>query len=891
MNSYMPKRETILNRLNSNKDKNMFCKIADLTNEASVESFFISKLLEDLGYKPDNIKPKVSIKQEKMANGAKSYYYKPDYVIHKNNVDLLVIDAKSTKEHIEDYVEQCVHYCIILNRDHRTIRFFMLSNGIKTALYSLESSVPVLELAFWDFEVGNEKYEKLRKFINLSALIDTNTVSSTEKYITIKRVNKEEAQKVFLSCHKYIWSTEKRGPLSAFTEFVKLIFVKLWNDKVLNDKYEKLPNGDLKVDEESNTFSVKWIESREDEIISPVSSVLFKNLLDRIQDDIEQNHKKTIFDKDEKINLKPTTIKGVAKKLERLNLFGIDEDLNGRLFETFLNSTMRGEALGQYFTPRSIVLLGTLLADLQVSDTHIDKVIDASCGTGGFLIEALTIMRNKVRLNQSLSHHEKEVLINKIANESMFGIDAAADPNLSRIARINMYLHGDGGSHIYFNDGLAKKIEIDKFDDRLLQSETLDMISKIREKEFDVVLTNPPFSMWYENANEVQRDILKEYELLKIEGTKKIRNRLRGSEMFIERYSGLLKPGGKLISIIDDTVLSSSDYSYFRDFIRKNFIIKAIISLHGDAFQMSKARVKTALIYLIKKENQDDQQTAAFMYSSIYLGVDDMPLTSPPEFVKKAREKAKLEIEHIISCFDLFKSGAKDFWYIPFNRLHDRLDVKSCVPLFGRYIDKWLSDGYDVKSLEDLFTIREEIIYPKSKFPTDHFNILTITYSGECQSSEVRLGKEINFSKMLIVREGDIVFSEYNTYHGAIGYVTKEHDGSLASSSYTVVRCNVPKISIYLWSIMRTTEIRADFLSSAIGMGRQTICWDTISKVRIPLLKTEEMERISISIQNAWDSIKKSNLAITQVFNDLNGKFDVESDESHNRFEATKPPK
>ena len=40
-------------------------------------------------------------------------------------------------------------------------------------------------------------------------------------------------------------------------------------------------------------------------------------------------------------------------------------NLNGRLFETLLNTTMRGKDLGQYFTPRSVVKLGVKLARLR----------------------------------------------------------------------------------------------------------------------------------------------------------------------------------------------------------------------------------------------------------------------------------------------------------------------------------------------------------------------------------------------------------------------------------------------------------------------------------------------------------------------------------------------
>ena len=46
--------------------------------------------------------------------------------------------------------------------------------------------------------------------------------------------------------------------------------------------------------------------------------------------------------------------------------------------------------------------------------------------------------------------------------------------------------------------------------------------------------------------------------------------------MFLERYYGLLRPGGKLITVIDDTLLASKDFAYVRDYIRDRFLVRAI---------------------------------------------------------------------------------------------------------------------------------------------------------------------------------------------------------------------------------------------------------------------------------------------------------------------------
>ena len=100
--------------------------------------------------------------------------------------------------------------------------------------------------------------------------------------------------------------------------------------------------------------------------------------MDDMEKQIARRVKQRFFDKDEQIDLKPETIRGVAERLESFYLFGIDADLNGRLFENFLSATMRGKDLGQYFTPRTLVKLGVGLGDLKTADC----ILDGCCGTG-----------------------------------------------------------------------------------------------------------------------------------------------------------------------------------------------------------------------------------------------------------------------------------------------------------------------------------------------------------------------------------------------------------------------------------------------------------------------------------------------------------------------------
>ena len=349
-------------------------------------------------------------------------------------------------------------------------------------------------------------------------------------------------------------------------------------------------------------------------------------------------------------------------KLQHWDMFGIDEDLNGRLFETFLNATMRGKDLGQYFTPRSIVKLVTKLADVKVGRKphEVEKIIDACCGTGGFLIEVLTEMRNAVRDNAGLGPREKDALHEQICNDSIYGVDFGKNPPIARIARINMYLHGDGGSRIYYADALDKEMEVAKTEEAEVKHDQEELKKAIdKGMKFQCAVTNPPFSMTKDMRNDTEARILKRYDLAKIVGTGRFRSGLRSNAMFIERYRDLLEDGGRLLTVIDDSLLAGDDFSEVRNFIRKEFIIKAIISLPGDAFQRSGARAKTSVLYLTKRAPGEAGQPDAFVYECRHVGLDDVVLRTRASVAESKKSLAAGEINEVVTAFRSFLGGKK----------------------------------------------------------------------------------------------------------------------------------------------------------------------------------------------------------------------------------------
>lgn len=881
-------------------DKCIFCNRDDLTNEASVEQFFINRLLNDLGYKDNQIKPKTSISEILVSRGSKRINYKPDYVLTYRRSPRWIIDAKAPTEDLDKWVGQCSSYCLELNQhydDRNPVEFFLLSNGLITNLYRWDSNTPLLELRLEDFNPGNPIYEKLRFLLVASKLSQEaeDRIQSVETHdFEFIRPTPEKAKNIFSQCHDYIWKADKRSPSSAFMEFIKVMFVKLWADRELrNDPaIARLLEHSNKLPASAVSFSVQWIESRENEITNPINDIHFIRLRERIEEEISREQKKRLFDKGEEIRLKRETIKEVVRRLEHYDMYGIDEDLNGRLFETFLSAIMRGQALGQFFTPRSIVKLMVLMANLEANDTKISYVLDACCGSGGFLIEALAIMREKIRNNKSLSTERRDELIDELSNHHLYGIDAGVDPEIVRIARINMYLHGDGGSKIYFADSLDKNLisdESGKREDRLDREELKEALEK--DLLFDVVLTNPPFAMRYEASNLGEKRILEQYDIARVDpNTSELKPSLRSSAMFIERYRDLLRPGGMLLTVIDDTILSSQEHSSVRDYIRKCFIIKGVVSLHGDAFQRAGARAKTSILYLEKKRRLNEEQPDTFMDFSIYLGVDDLTAHATITEIEEARSKAEEEIDRILSNLRDYKAGKQEPWLVPAHRLTDRLDAKHCVPQQGRFASQWREDGFPVNPLNEFVELVSDEFSPQD-YPDKDFRIMRVQYDGECIYYETLKGKDIKYKTMQIVHEWDLVFSNIGAVMGSIGIVPRDLGGCIVSSEYTILRAANQIDTVYLWSVLRSSELRSDLLSTASGISRHRIKWPNIGVVKVPVLPEEDRKEIYENYMQAYKLIERAEKSLREIRSLVDYKLNVESDESKRRFESTKPPR
>lgn len=898
-------------------NNNMFCELKDLSNEATVEQFFVNRLLSELGYKDSQIKPKNTLAELSVNAGRRKMNYRPDYALKLQRHVRWVVEAKGVGESLDAFVGQCSGYCLGINQNTTSgnpATHFMLTNGVSTRVYEWDQSAPVLELAFEDFQPSSAKFKRLKELLGADTVAErvkaVAAPSSRTDTLTIARASISEINSAFAWCHRHIYRREHLNYSAAFMEFVKLIFLKLLSDRDVHAANPGLGvSGSAQVSASGVRFSKAWVESREADHSSPVDAILFKNLLDDLEEQIASGTKKRIFERGEHIKLQPETIKGVVEKLQGLDLYSIDSDLNGRLFETFLNATLRGKDLGQFFTPRSVVKLATRIASIEVTGSHIDTVLDSCCGTGGFLIEALSDMWAKVDANVSLSAQEKERLHHEIATKHIVGVDVAQDPALARIARINMFLHGDGGSSIYQLDALDKAVKVPSTDSVERRAERAEFRMRIQGEGFDVALTNPPFAKEYVRKTEPEAEILDRYELAydTTGGKRKPLPGLKSSIMFIERYYDLLKPGGRLVTVIDDSILGGERDSRVRDFIRAKFLVRAVVSLPGDAFQRSQARVKTSIVVLEKKAADNQEQPPVFMYYCTKVGVDDVARQRVLPADEIARERAGQEIETVMDLYTAFKNGEEraSAWAVQPEKLAGRLDVKACLPQVGRRVTAWEEAGLTVVTadamLEPGFLPEEDgeedvavarasdlIVAADTSEEVTH---LRVRYDGFAEPGDTIVASDSKYRTLYRVRENDIVISHINAVHGAVCVVPADLGGTVVTSEYTVCRAREGYDPYLLWEMLRTPEARADLLLSSSGIGRTRVHWANVRELKLPIPPDDVAAKVVEAVKLAHQREAEARQAYALARKSLSDALGTDNRESRDLLAAFKPPR
>jgi len=814
-----------------------------LKSEAEVETRLLAKLFNDLGYTDEYIVPKKHIPPVTVNEGSKKKTVEVDFfLLGQNKKPRVIVEAKDPKVSVASAWGRAASYALSYNRnkpDNDRIKWLLISNGHITCLYPHDSDTPVVTVRLSDFSSGAPPYVTLRTYLKFKAISEVKV-----RPLVFESIAPDKLNQLFFKCHDLVWKKEKLAPTDAFFEFCKFIFIKINLDKIREELPQDTPTHLI-------PLTLDWLKAQETTSKHPVRDILFADLHSRLEEAIIKDKKKRIFEKGETLKLSASTCKELIKEFQSVNLSSIDEDLNGRMFEVFLTAAIRGRALGQYFTPRPVVDFMTRIALRNFSIDTPPKIIDACCGTAGFLIEAMAYMISGLREDTRLNKEEKVNKKELICNSCLYGIDA--NERVARIARINMYLHGDGGSHIYHGDGLDIDPVITEDMKQEKRDEIEDLKKKVYENTFDIILSNPPFSMTYVSSNDDEERILKQHELTRDKTSAK------SSILFLNRYYELLKPGGEMLIVLDDTVLNGSSLRFVREWILQKFVILSIHSLPFNAFFKAEANIKTSILHVRKKVKDTESQGYIFMSIANNIGHDnslnDTPfrnnltdiLTAYLEWQRTGHLTESVKNNHdpneILEC-------PQQYWLIPpeeltverFDTFFYAPDLKNVYRIFEKEKKEGTIDiiyGRDLKLIPKL-TKEEKKVLIKSGARLKYIEISDVTSYGLITTYREDTFDMLPTRGEYQIKKWDLLVAINNSSRGTVVLVPEQFDGAICTSGFIVIRPSSIDKALLLWYSLRSEFCRKQiyYLAQTASQPELKIdAWNAFFQIPIPVGK------------------------------------------------------
>ncbi len=349
---------------------------------------------------------------------------------------------------------------------------------------------------------------------------------------------------------------------------------------------------------------------------------------------------KDVLDESDSIDFDGHTLRYVIGKIQNYCLIDTDRDIIADAFEVFIGGSLKGEQ-GQFFTPKNVVK--TLVA--AVNPTLDDIIIDPSCGSGSFLVEALKElwldideMGNTYGWSESAIVEEKKT----VGIKNIRGIEK--DSFLTKLGKSYMAILGDGKGGIFCEDSLENPDNWKEFTQQNVKLGT-----------FSVSFSNPPFG---KDIKVTGKQKLSQYELAKkidSKGKEKLLDEGNVSTLFLERNLQLLKDGGRVGIILPETYFHAPNQKNVREFIFKHNI-QWIIDLPHNTFRPHN---NAKCIAIVIQKNMP-QQKEINMAVAEYIGHDHngKPLYRYDDKRKIYTNKILDDTKEIIREIKLKNSGA-----------------------------------------------------------------------------------------------------------------------------------------------------------------------------------------------------------------------------------------
>lgn len=243
------------------------------------------------------------------------------------------------------------------------------------------------------------------------------------------------------------------------------------------------------------------------------------------------------------------------------------QDLLNLFFTTF-NKYVGKSDKNQAFTPDHICSFMSKVVGVNKNS----RVLDPCCGSGAFLVRAMT---------DAMDDCETEEEREKVKQEQIFGIEYEA--GAFGLASTNMLIHGDGNSNV-------------------VQDSLFNKSKWIGDNNINVVLMNPPYNATKKFCNP---DYTKNWDSKKKEDPSK-------GFHFVEWVAKQVSSHCKMAVLLpmQAAIGSSNDVKEFKKKMLDNYTLDAVFSLPIEIFYPGAAAVAVCMVFdLFQKHEKANKET------------------------------------------------------------------------------------------------------------------------------------------------------------------------------------------------------------------------------------------------------------------------------------------
>lgn len=247
------------------------------------------------------------------------------------------------------------------------------------------------------------------------------------------------------------------------------------------------------------------------------------------------------------------------------------QDLLNLFFTTF-NKYVGKSDKNQAFTPDHICSFMSKV----VGVNKYSRVLDPCCGSGAFLVRAMT---------DAMDDCETEDEREKVKREQIFGIEYEA--GAFGLSSTNMLIHGDGNSNV-------------------VQDSLFNKGKWIEENNINVVLMNPPYNATKKFCN---LDYTKTWDVKKKEDPSK-------GFHFVEWVAKHVSPLCKMAVLLpmQAAIGSSNDVKEFKKKMLDNYTLDAVFSLPIEMFYPGAAAVAVCMVFDLSQKHEKSNKETFFGY-------------------------------------------------------------------------------------------------------------------------------------------------------------------------------------------------------------------------------------------------------------------------------------